>query len=103
MLISSSTPVLTSDSYKSYNLDHLGLIAGLYDELGIGECIDTLIPQDLEQRTLSVGQSVKAMVLNGLGFTQGALYLTPHFFQDKPVELLIGPGIQADDLNDTVG
>lgn len=101
MLISSSTPVLTSDSYKSYNLDHLGLIAGLYDELGIGECIDTLIPQDLEQRTLSVGQSVKAMVLNGLGFTQGALYLTPHFFQDKPVELLIGPGIQADDLNDT--
>ena len=77
------------------------MIAGLYDELGIGECIDTLIPQDLEQRTLSVGQSVKAMVLNGLGFTQSALYLTPHFFQDKPVELLIGSGIKAGDLNDT--
>ena len=30
-----------------------------------------------------------------------ALYLTPRFFQDKPVELLIGPGIQADDLNGT--
>lgn len=77
------------------------MIAGLYDELGIGERIDALIPQDLDQRTLSIGQAVKAMVLNGLGFTQRALYLTPHFFQDKPVDLLIGPGIQAEDLNDT--
>jgi hypothetical protein len=30
------------------------------------------------------------------------LYLTPHFFQDKPVDRLIGEGIEARHLNDTV-
>lgn len=87
--------------YRSHNLDHLGLIAALYDELGIGTLIDNLIPQDLEQRHVSIGQAVKAMVINGLGFTQSPLYLTPHFFEDKPVERLIAPHIQAEQLNDT--
>ena len=87
--------------YKSHNLDHLGLVAALYDELGIGSLIDTIIPQDFDQRTVSIGQAVKAMVINGLGFTQRPLYLTPHFFQDKPIERLIGSGIEAEHLNDT--
>jgi transposase len=87
--------------YRSYNLDHLGLIAALYDELGIGTLIDSLIPQDLDQRYVSIGQAVKAMVINGLGFTQSPLYLTPHFFEDKPVEHLIGANIKAEYLNDT--
>jgi len=87
--------------YNSQNLGHLGLIAVLYDELGIGNIIDTVIPQDLEQRDVSIGQAVKAMVLNGLGFTQSALYLTPHFFKDKPVDRLVGRNIVAEQLNDT--
>jgi len=87
--------------YRSHNLDHLGLVAALYDEIGIGSLIDTLIPQDLEQRHVSIGQAVKAMVINGLGFTQSPLYLTPHFFEDKPTDRLIAPNIQADHLNDT--
>ena len=87
--------------YQSHNLDHLGLIAALYDELGIGSLIDSLIPQDLEQRYVSIGQAMKAMVINGLGFTQSPLYLTPHFFEDKPVERLIGANIKAEYLNDT--
>ncbi|MCP4492525.1 MAG: IS1634 family transposase [Gammaproteobacteria bacterium] len=82
-------------------LNHLGLVAGMYDELGLGELIDSLIPQDEEQRTVSVGQAVKAMVVNGLGFANRALYLTPHFFQDKPVDRLIGEGIRAQHLSDT--
>ncbi|WP_339133108.1 MAG: IS1634 family transposase [Candidatus Electrothrix sp. GW3-4] len=83
-------------------LNHLGLVAGMYDELGLGELIDSLIHQDKEKRVVSVGQAVKAMVLNGLGFANRALYLTPHFFQDKPVDRLIGEGIEAQHLNDTV-
>ncbi|WP_339134253.1 MAG: IS1634 family transposase [Candidatus Electrothrix sp. GW3-4] len=78
------------------------LVAGMYDELGLGELIDSLIHQDKEKRVVSVGQAVKAMVLNGLGFANRALYLTPHFFQDKPVDRLIGEGIEAQHLNDTV-
>jgi transposase len=76
-------------------------VAAMYDELGIGELIDTLIPQDLDRRHVSIGQIVKAMTINGLGFTQGALYLSPHFFQNKPVERLIGEGVRAEHLNDT--
>ncbi len=40
------------------------------------------------------------MILNGLGFNQQTLYLTPLFFQDKPVEQLIGEGIESRHLND---
>jgi len=42
------------------------------------------------------------MVLNGLGFTNRALYLTRLFFRDKPVNRLIGKGIEAEHLNDDV-
>ena len=90
------------DYYSSKQLDHLGLVAGMCDEPGIIELIDRLIPQDKEKRTVSIGQAVKAMVLNGLGFANRALYLTPLFFRDKPVERLIGAGIQAEHLNDDV-
>ena len=86
--------------YTSYNLDHLGLIAGMVDELGLSEMIDTVIKQDHEQRHVSMGQCVKAMILNGLGFVNRALYLMPHFFKDKPVERLLGDGVAAEHLND---
>ena len=90
------------EHYSSKLLNHLGLVAGMYDELGIGDLIDLLIIQDGDKRTVSMGQAIKAMVLNGLGFTHRALYLTPLFFRDKPVDRLIGEGIEADHLNDDV-
>jgi len=80
---------------ESKTLDHLGLVAGMYDELGIGDIIDKAIEQDEEKRSISIGQAVKAMVLNGLGFVNQRLYLFPKFFQDKPVDRLIGEGICA--------
>ncbi len=88
--------------YSSKVLDHLGLVAGMYDELGIGRLIDRLLPQAQDKRTVSIGQAVKAMILNGLGFAHRALYLTPLFFRDKPVERLLGEGIEAAHLNDDV-
>jgi transposase len=88
--------------YQSQVLDHLGLVAGMFDELGIGAVIDQAIPQDLTKRTVSLGQAVKAMVLNGLGFVNQQLYLVPSFFQNKPTERLVGPKITAAHLNDDV-
>jgi len=38
-------------SCESKELNHLGLVAGMYDELGIGNSINALIPQDMKQRT----------------------------------------------------
>ena len=94
------TGVMNSPKYLSQQLDHLGLIAGMFDELEFGQLIDELIPQDTTQRLVSVGQAVKAMVLNGLGFANRALYLTPLFFRDKPTERLIGKGILPEHLHD---
>jgi hypothetical protein len=59
--------------YRSQVLDHLGLVAGMFDELGIGEVLDQATKQNPEMRDLTVGEAVKAMVLNGLGFVNHAL------------------------------
>ena len=77
--------------YQSQILDHLGLVAGMFDELGIGDIIDRNVEQDASRRQVSVGQAVKAMVLNGLGFVNQQLYLVPSFFDNKPLDRLIGP------------
>ena len=78
------TPLAMLDSidksYKIKNLDHLGLISAQFDDLGLVELIDSMVPQDKEKRTVSLGQSVKAMVINGLGFANHTLYLMPKFF-----------------------
>jgi transposase len=87
-------------TYRSQVLDHLGLVAGIFDELGIGDVIDQATHQNPEMRDLTVGEGVKAMVLNGLGFINQALYLVPRFFQNKPTYRLISPRVAAEQLND---
>jgi transposase len=86
--------------YRTLILDHLGLVAGMFEELGITEVIDKATQQDSAMRIVTAGHAVKAMVLNGLGFLNQQLYLVPHFFQNKPISRLIAPGIQASHLND---
>ena len=87
-------------SYRTQILDHLGLVAGMFEELGITEVIDKATQQDPGMRIVTAGHAVKAMVLNGLGFVNQQLYLVPHFFQNKPIARLIAPAIQASHLND---
>jgi hypothetical protein len=41
---------MSDTTYKSETLEHLGLVAEMFDELGIGELVDELVPQDLSQR-----------------------------------------------------
>lgn len=84
---------------KTNNLDHLGLIAGICDDLEIENIIDGMIEKDVREK-VSAGQIVKAIILNGLGFLSKPLYLFPQYFQDKPVEKLLGSGIKASEIND---
>lgn len=70
--------------YQSHVLDHLGLVAGMFDELGIGDVLDHATRQNPARRDLTVGEAVKAMGLKGLGLVTQALYLVPRFFQHKP-------------------
>jgi transposase len=88
-------------SYRSQILDHLGLVAGMFDALGIGEVIDRATRHHPEARIVPTGDAVKAMVLNGLGFVNQQLYLVPRFFQDNPTSRLLAPWlIEAKHLHD---
>ena len=73
-------------------LDHLGLVAGMFDELGIGDVLNRAMQHNPETRIVTVGNVVKAMVLNGLGFVNQQLSLVPRFFQHKPTQRLIALG-----------
>jgi len=85
--------------YQSKNLDHLGIVAAVCNEIQIEEEINKITGIDPRQK-VTCGQAVKAMTLNTLGFVDRPLYLFPEFFRTKPVELLIGKGVHADDFND---
>jgi transposase len=61
------------------NLDHLGLVAGIIDEIGIVEIINEQVSIERGE-IVTDGQVVKAIILNGLGFVSGSLYLFPQFF-----------------------
>ena len=81
------------------NLDHLGIVAGIVDELGVVDIINQCLGKDPREQ-ISAGVAVKAMVLNGLGFASAPLYLFGQFFQGKATEHLLGPGVQPEHLND---
>jgi transposase len=51
-------------------------------------------------RKVSCGKGIQAMILNALGFVGQALYLMPDYLHNKPVDLLINPDLTADDFND---
>jgi transposase len=84
--------------YQTERLDHLGIVAGVCREAGIAEWLDKQAGE--QQRLVSVGAATVAMILNGLGFSNRQLYLVPQYFENKPVEHLLGEGITADMLND---
>ena len=81
------------------NLDHLGIVAGIIDDIGVVEKINELLGTDSREKVNS-GEVVKAIILNGLGFVSKPLYLFPKFFEDKAIEHLFGKGIKAEDFND---
>jgi hypothetical protein len=54
----------------------------------IADVIDRATQQNPEMRTVTVGNAVKAMVPNGLGFVNQRLYLVPMFFHNKPTQRL---------------
>ncbi|WAJ71888.1 DUF4277 domain-containing protein (plasmid) [Catenovulum adriaticum] len=55
--------------------------------------------RESNDRTLSFGQLVMAMVINGLGFTGRTLHMYSEYFKDKPLERLIGEGVKAEQIN----
>ncbi len=72
------------EMYVNERLDHLGIVAGVCQEMGLAAWLDAQEPERRQQ--VSVGTATVAMVLNGLGFSNRQLYLVPQFFANKPTE-----------------
>jgi transposase len=89
---------MAEEKYSTQRLDHLGIVAGICQQITLIEKIDSYV--GVTGRKVSVGEAVQARVLNALGFVGRALYLTPEFFDNKPVDLLIREGLTAEDFND---
>lgn len=89
----------TTPNLQVYDLGHLGLVASIVDQIGLVQTVDQFVgPRPGEK--VSTGMALKAAILNALGFVTSPLYLFGHFFQGKPTELLLGPGITPELLND---
>ena len=79
-------------------LDHLGLIASLIKDVGLIDRIDTRLVPD-QQEEITPGEAMAGMILNGLGFANRPLSLTPQFFANKPLDLLFREGVRAEMCN----
>jgi len=86
------------ERYETKRLDHLGIVAGICQEIGLIEKVNKIVGRS--ERKVSCGAAVQAMVLNGLGFTSRALYLMPEYLKNKAVEVLVEAGLEAEDFND---
>ena len=86
------------ESVRVERLDHLGVIASVINDLGLIDMINArLVPDD--QEVVAPGEAVAGMILNGLGFGNRPLSLTPQFFASKPLDLLFREGLEAKMFN----
>src|SRR5882724_2510390 len=86
------------ESVSVERLDHLGVVASVIKDLGLIEMIDArLLVHDQEE--ITAGEAVAGMILNGLGFSDRPLTLTPQFFANKPLDLLFHEGVRAEMFN----
>ena len=79
-------------------LDQHAIVAAVIDGLTMVEIVDGLVGLDFQEK-VSTGMVLKAMILNGLGFSNRPLTLPPQFFANRPLESILGPGITAKHFN----
>jgi transposase len=89
----------TIEEMEIQNIDHLGIVAGIIDSIGLVEIVNSLLGEDISEK-VSSGHVVKAMFLNGLGFVSPPLYMFSKFFESRACEYLIGEGVKPEYLND---
>jgi transposase len=73
-------------------------VTGVCREIGLIEHVNQCAKAS--ERKVSCGKAVQALILNALGFTIRALYLVPDYLKNRPVDILVGEGLSAADLND---
>ena len=68
---------------RTEQIGHLGLVAATIQDMNIMGKINEQLGE--VEGGLQYGYRVGGMILNGLGFINTALYMTPRFFHDKPL------------------
>jgi transposase len=86
------------ESVSVERLDHLGVVASVIKDVGIIQMLDARLRVH-EQEEITTGEAVAGMILNGLGFSNRPLSLTPQFFANTPLDLLFRPGVTAEMFN----
>ena len=76
------------ENTKIKNIAHLGIVAGLIDEIEIVEIINYKLGIDCREKIAS-GILVKAILINGLGFVSRPLYLLFFFTLLKFNQILL--------------
>ena len=83
---------------SSKRLDHYGIVAAVIKDIGLIELIDEQIGTDCKEK-ISTGEAVAGVIINGLAFASKPLMLTPDFFENIPLDLLLGKGITPEYFN----
>jgi transposase len=83
---------------KIKRLDHHGIVAGVIEDLKIVSLLDQHLPQD-DKQEITPGEAIKGMIMNGLGFANRPLSLSPQFFANLPLEHLFRKGVNASHFN----
>jgi hypothetical protein len=65
-------------TYETQRIDHLGIVAGICQEISLIEQIDGQVKAS--ERKGSCGKGTQDMILNALRFVGRALYMTPDYF-----------------------
>jgi transposase len=81
-------------------MDHHGIIAAVCRDLLISDRINKRIGSKDPRRVVQPGTAVMAMIINGLGFTNRRLYLSPQFFQSKAITQFFENPIKPEQLDD---
>jgi transposase len=73
-------------------------MASVIKDVGLIDMINARLVPDA-QEVITPGEAVAGMILNGLGFANRPLSLTPQFFASKPLDLWCREGIEAEMFN----
>lgn len=93
--------ILSEEQCSGLAIDHLGLVADKIEDLEIISMIDERLSlkEGCGSKT-TLGERVAAMILNGLGFVDGRLYVFSEFLEKRPVSRLFGKPMKAEWFND---
>ncbi len=68
-----------SQEIEIKNINHLGLVAGIIDDIGLEKIINEVVGED-PRELITSGQVVKGMILNGLGMISQPMKLISQVF-----------------------